>query len=109
MHTADIAYLALRLFLTRKWADVLTGVERIFPQDSVNAISLEQEETPEIATRLLGENAQRYDMKSRLLPNGGISVANVSGNYSKVESDEIGNITSYDGFVTQGTVLCVDN
>ena len=36
-------------------------------------------------------------MKSRLLPNGGISVANVSGNYSKVESDEIGNITSYDG------------
>lgn len=37
-------------------------------------------------------------MKSRLLPNGGISVANVSGNYSKVESDEIGNITSYDGF-----------
>lgn len=37
-------------------------------------------------------------MKSRLLPNSGISVANVSGNYSKVESDEIGNITSYDGF-----------
>ena len=36
-------------------------------------------------------------MKSRLLPNGGISVANNSGNYSKVESDEIGNITSYDG------------
>ena len=34
-------------------------------------------------------------MKSRLLSNGGISVANVSGNYSKVESDEIGNITSY--------------
>ena len=56
---------------------------------------LEQEETPEIVTRLLGENAQRYDMKSRLLSNGGISVANVSGNYSKVESDEIGNITSY--------------
>ena len=43
----------------------------------------------------MGENAQRYDMKSRLLSNGGISVANVSGNYSKVESDEIGNITSY--------------
>ena len=34
-------------------------------------------------------------MESRLLPNGGISVANVSGNYSKVESDEIGNITKY--------------
>ncbi len=34
-------------------------------------------------------------MKSRLLPNGGISVANNSGNYSKVESDEIGNITKY--------------
>ena len=95
---SDLKYTVKYSYSNEKWADVLTGVERIFPQNSVNAISLEQEETPEIVTRLLGENAQRYDMKSRLLPNSGISVANVSGNYSKVESDEIGNITSYDGF-----------
>ena len=91
---SDLKYTVKYSYSNEKWADVLTGVERIFPQDSVNAISLEQEETPEIVTRLLGENAQRYDMKSRLLPNSGNSVG---GNYSKVESDENGNITSYDG------------
>ncbi len=95
---SDLKYTVKYSYSDKKWADVLTGVEKVYPQNSVNAISLEQEETPEIVTRLLGENAQRYDMKSRLLPNGGISVTNVSGNYSKVESDEIGNITSYDGF-----------
>ncbi len=94
---SDLKYTVKYSYSDKKWADVLTGVEKVYPQNSVNAISLEQEETPEIVTRLLGENAQRYDMKSRLLPNGGISVANVSGNYSKVESDKIGNITSYDG------------
>ena len=77
---------------------LLTGVERIFPQDSVNAISLEQEETPEIVTRLLGENAQRYDMKSRLSLSNNISaLSNSKNEYYDVTSDEIGNITSYDG------------
>ena len=92
---SDLKYTVKYSYSNEKWADVLTGVEKVYPQNSVNTISLEQEETPEIVTRLLGENAQRYDMKSRLLPNGGISGANVSGNYSKVESDEIGNITKY--------------
>lgn len=94
---SDLIYTVKYSYSNENWADVLTGVEKVYPQNSVNAISIEQEKTPEIVTRLLGENAQRYDMKSRLLSNGGISVANVSGNYSKVESDEIGNITSYDG------------
>ena len=89
---SDLKYTVKYSYSNEKWADVLTGVEKVYPQNSVNAISLEQEETPEIVTRLLGENAQRYDMKSRLLPNSGISVG---GNYSKVESDEIGNITKY--------------
>lgn len=92
---SDLKYTVKYSYSDKNWADVLTGVEKVYPQNSVNAISLEQEETPEIVTRLLGENAQRYDMKSRLLSNGGISVANNSGNYSKVESDEIGNITKY--------------
>ena len=89
---SDLKYTVKYSYSNEKWADVLTGVEKVYPQNSVNTISLEQEETPEIVTRLLGENAQRYDMKSRLLPNSGISVG---GNYSKVESDEIGNITKY--------------
>ena len=86
-------------YSNEKWADVLTGVEKVYPQNSVNAISLEQEETPEIVTRLLGENAQRYDMKSRLLPNSGISLLSLGDNenYYSVTSDEIGNITSYKG------------
>ena len=86
-------------YSNENWADVLTGVEKVYPQNSVNAISLEQEETPEIVTRLLGENAQRYDMKSRLLPNSGISLLSLGDNenYYSVTSDEIGNITSYKG------------
>ena len=92
---SDLIYTVKYSYSNENWADVLMGVEKVYPQNSVNTISLEQKETPEIVTRLLGENAQRYDMKSRLLPNGGISVANNSGNYSKVESDEIGNITKY--------------
>ena len=86
-------------YSNEKWADVLTGVEKVYPQNSVNAISLEKEETPEIVTRLLGENAQRYDMKSRLLPNSGISLLSLGDNenYYSVTSDEIGNITSYKG------------
>ena len=91
---SELKYTVKYSYSNEKWADVLTGVEKVYPHNSVNAISLEQEETPEIVTRLLGENAQRYDMKSRLLPNSGNSVG---GNYSKVESDENGNITSYDG------------
>ena len=74
------------------------GVEKVYPQNSVNAISIEQEETPEIVTRLLGENAQRYDMKSRLSLSNNISaLSNSKNEYYAVTSDEIGNITSYDG------------
>ena len=95
---SDLIYTVKYSYNNEKWADVLTGVERIFPQDSVNAISLEQEETPEIVTRLLGENAQRYDMESRLSLSNNISVLSNSKNeYYAVASDEIGNITSYDG------------
>ena len=95
---SDLIYTVKYSYNNEKWADVLTGVERIFPQDSVNAISLEQEETPEIVTRLLGENAQRYDMESRLSLSNNISVLSNSKNeYYAVTSDEIGNITSYDG------------
>ena len=46
----------------------------------------------------MGENAQRYDMKSRLSLSNNISVLSNSKNeYYAVTSDEIGNITSYDG------------
>ena len=95
---SDLKYTVKYSYSNEKWADVLTGVERIFPQDSVNAISLEQEETPEIVTRLLGENAQRYDMESRLSLSNNISaLSNSKNEYYAVTSDEIGNITSYDG------------
>ena len=95
---SDLIYTVKYSYNNKNWADVLTGVERIFPQDSVNAISLEQEETPEIVTRLLGENAQRYDMKSRLSLSNNISaLSNSKNEYYAVTSDEIGNITSYDG------------
>ena len=95
---SDLKYTVKYSYSDKKWADVLTGVERIFPQDSVNAISLEQEETPEIVTRLLGENAQRYDMESRLSLSNNISaLSNSKNEYYAVTSDEIGNITSYDG------------
>ncbi len=95
----NLKYTVKYSYSNEKWADVLTGVEKVYPQNSVNAISLEQEETPEIVTRLLGENAQRYDMKSRLLPNSGISLLSLGDNenYYSVTSDEIGNITSYKG------------
>ncbi len=68
-------------------------------RNSVNTQSLEQDNASEIATRLLGENAQCYDMKSRLLPNSGISLLSLGDNenYCSVSSDEIGNITSYKG------------
>ena len=95
---SDLIYTVKYSYSNENWADVLTGVERIFPQDSVNAISLEQEETPEIVTRLLGENAQRYDMESRLSLSNNISaLSNSKNEYYAVTSDEIGNITSYDG------------
>ena len=95
---SDLIYIVKYSYSNENWADVLTGVERIFPQDSVNAISLEHEETPEIVTRLLGENAQRYDMKSRLSLSNNISaLSNSKNEYYAVTSDEIGNITSYDG------------
>ena len=95
---SDLKYTVKYSYSNEKWADVLTGVERIFPQDSVNTISLEQEETPEIVTRLLGENAQRYDMESRLSLSNNISaLSNSKNEYYAVTSDEIGNITSYDG------------
>ena len=93
---SDLIYTVKYSYNNKNWADVLTGVERIFPQDSVNAISLEQEETPEIVTRLLGENAQRYDMKSRLSLSNNISaLSNSKNEYYAVTSDEIGNITEY--------------
>ena len=95
---SDLIHIVKYSYSNEKWADVLTGVERIFPQDSVNAISLEQEETPEIVTRLLGENAQRYDLESRLSLSNNISaLSNSKNEYYAVTSDEIGNITSYDG------------
>ena len=95
---SDLKYTVKYSYNNKNWADVLTGVERIFPQNSVNAISIEQEETPEIVTRLLGENAQRYDMKSRLSLSNNISaLSNSKNEYYDVTSDEIGNITSYDG------------
>ena len=46
----------------------------------------------------MGENAQRYDMKSRLSLSNNISaLSNSKNEYYDVTSDEIGNITSYDG------------
>lgn len=95
---SDLKYTVKYSYSNEKWADVLTGVEKVYPQNSVNAISLEQEETPEIVTRLLGENAQRYDMESRLSLSNNISaLSNSKNEYYAVTSDEIGNITSYDG------------
>ena len=62
----NLKYTVKYSYGNEKWADVLTGVEKVYPQDSVSTQSFDQDNTPEIATRLLGENAQSYDLKSRL-------------------------------------------
>ena len=79
------------------WADVLTGVQTVYPENGVNALSLEPENIPENVTKLLGNNAVRYDMSSRLSGNNGIAVLNDNKDVSVVTSDTIGNITSYNG------------
>ena len=92
----NLKYTVKYSYSNEKWADVLTGVEKVYPQNSVNTQSLEQDNTPEIAARLLGENAQSYDLKSRLSLTSKISTLSDNGYYA-VTSDEIGNITSYKG------------
>ena len=92
----NLRYTVKYSYGNEKWADVLTGVEKLYPENSVNAQSLEQESTSEIATRLLGENAQSYDLKSRLSLTNNISTLS-DDEYYAVSSDEIGNITSYNG------------
>lgn len=92
----NLKYTVQYSYGNEKWADVLTGVEKVYPQNSVSTQSLEQDNTPEIATRLLGENAQSYDLKSRLSLTSKISTLS-DNEYYAVTSDEIGNITSYNG------------
>ncbi len=93
---ANLRYTVKYSYGNEKWADVLTGVEKLYPQNSVSTQSLEQDNTPEIATRLLGENARSYDIKSRISLSNNVSVLS-DNEYYAVTSDEIGNITSYKG------------